>query len=91
MEQNVSLLNKREICSELIWSWGTRAMAMAGEVTRHGRAHPYSWSISIVSLRSKESEGKATKVSGNQTPEPCSLWSRVSLHQARASPISAWY
>ncbi len=29
---------------------------MAGEVTRHGRAHPYSWSITIVSLRSKESE-----------------------------------
>ncbi len=31
-------------------------MAVAGEVTRHGRAHPYSWSIIIVSLRSKESE-----------------------------------
>ncbi len=29
---------------------------MAGEVTRHGRAHPYSWSITIVGLRSKESE-----------------------------------
>ncbi len=29
---------------------------MAGEVTRHGRAHPYSWSITIVSLGSKESE-----------------------------------
>jgi hypothetical protein len=32
-------------------------MAVAGEVTRHGRAHPYSWSISTVSLRSKESDG----------------------------------
>ncbi len=31
-------------------------MAMAGEVTRHGRAHPYSWLITIVSLGSKESE-----------------------------------
>jgi hypothetical protein len=31
-------------------------LAVAGEVTRHGRAHPYSWSITIVSLRSKESE-----------------------------------
>jgi hypothetical protein len=31
-------------------------LAMAGEVTGHGRAHPYSWSITIVSLRSKESE-----------------------------------
>ena len=31
-------------------------MAVAGEVTQHGRAHPYSWSITIVSLRSKESE-----------------------------------
>ncbi len=29
---------------------------MAGEVTRHGRAHPYSWSITIVSLGSKENE-----------------------------------
>jgi hypothetical protein len=31
-------------------------LAVAGEVTQHGRAHPYSWSITIVSLRSKESE-----------------------------------
>ncbi len=31
-------------------------MAVAGEVTRHGRAHPYSWSVTIVSLRSKKSE-----------------------------------
>ncbi len=38
-------------------------MAVAGEVTRHGRAHPYSWSITIVSLRSKESEGGTTEVS----------------------------
>ncbi len=38
-------------------------MAVAGEVTWHGRAHPSSWSISIVSLRSKESEGGATEVS----------------------------
>ncbi len=43
--------------SELIWSWGRRSMAMAGEVTRHNQAHPYSWSITNVSLRSKESEG----------------------------------
>jgi hypothetical protein len=45
---------------------------MAGEVTWHGQAHPYSWSITIVSLRSKKSEGGATEVSKNQTPEPCS-------------------
>jgi hypothetical protein len=38
-------------------------MAMAGEVTRHGQAHPYSWSITIVSLRSKESEERTTEVS----------------------------
>jgi hypothetical protein len=31
-------------------------LAVAGEVTRHGQAHPYSWSITIVSLGSKESE-----------------------------------
>ncbi len=43
--------------SELIWSWGRRSIAVAGEVTQHGQAHPYSWSITIVSLRSKESEG----------------------------------
>ncbi len=41
---------------KLIGSWGRRSMAVAGEVTRHGRAHPYSWSITIVSLRSKKSE-----------------------------------
>ncbi len=37
-------------------SWGRRQLAMAGEVTGHGQAHPHSWSINIVSLRSKESE-----------------------------------
>jgi hypothetical protein len=37
-------------------SWGRRLLAVAREVTRHGRAHPYSWSITIISLRSKESE-----------------------------------
>jgi hypothetical protein len=31
-------------------------LAVAREVTQHGRAHPYSWLITIVSLRSKESE-----------------------------------
>jgi hypothetical protein len=41
---------------KLIWSWGRRSMAVAGEVTRHGQAHPYSWLITIVSLRSKKSE-----------------------------------
>jgi hypothetical protein len=37
-------------------SWGRRLLAVAGEVTRHGRAHPYSWLITIVCLGSKESE-----------------------------------
>ncbi len=37
-------------------SWGRRLLAVAEEVTRHGRAHPYSWSITIVSQGSKESE-----------------------------------
>ncbi len=31
-------------------------MAVAGEITRHGQAHPYLLLITIVSLRSKESE-----------------------------------
>ncbi len=39
------------VWSQLIWSWGRRSMAMAGEVTRHGRAHPYSWLVTIVSLK----------------------------------------
>ncbi len=37
-------------------SWGRRLLAVAGEVTRHGWAHPYSWLIINISLRSKESE-----------------------------------
>jgi hypothetical protein len=41
---------------KLIWSWGRRSMAVAREVTQHGQAQPYSWSITIVSLRLKESE-----------------------------------
>ncbi len=35
---------------------GGRLLAVAGQVTQHGQAHPYSWSITIVSLRSKKSE-----------------------------------
>jgi hypothetical protein len=31
-------------------------MAVAGEVTRHGRAHTYSWSVTIVSLSGLESD-----------------------------------
>ncbi len=46
-----------------IESWGRSSMAVAGVVTWHGRAHPYSWSITIVSLRSKESEERTTEVS----------------------------
>jgi hypothetical protein len=43
-------------CHKVKGSWGRRLLAVAGEVTRHGRAHPYSWLITIVILRSKESE-----------------------------------
>ncbi len=64
--------------NNLLGSWGRRSMAVAGEVTRHGQSHPYSWLITIVSLRSKESEGWTTEVSENRTPEACSLLSRVS-------------
>ncbi len=42
--------------SKVRGSWGRRLLAVAGEVTWHGWAHPYSWSITIVSLGSKESE-----------------------------------
>jgi hypothetical protein len=31
-------------------------MAVAGEVTFHGQAHPYSWSVTIVSLSGLESD-----------------------------------
>ncbi len=37
-------------------SWGRRLLAVAGAITWHGWAHPYSWLITIISLRSKESE-----------------------------------
>jgi hypothetical protein len=36
---------------QLIWSWGRRSIAVAREVTRHGQAHPYSWLVTIVSLK----------------------------------------
>jgi hypothetical protein len=49
------------IVAHLVWcfpkvrgSWGRTLLAMAGEDTRHGQAHPYSWLITVVSLRSKE-------------------------------------
>jgi hypothetical protein len=29
-------------------------MAVAGEVARHGQAHPYSWLVTIISLRGLE-------------------------------------
>jgi hypothetical protein len=41
---------------QLIWSWGGRAMAVAREVPRHGRAHPYSWSVTIDSLSGLEND-----------------------------------
>ncbi len=47
--------------SKLIGSWGRRSMAVAGEVARHGQAHPYLWLITIVSLRSKKSEERTTQ------------------------------
>ncbi len=50
---------------QLICSWSRSSMAIAGEVTRHGRAHPYSWLITIVSLRSRKEMKQTTEVSGN--------------------------
>ncbi len=50
------LLGNLLVACKVKGSWGRRLLAMAGEVTRHGRAHPYSWSITIVSLGSKGSE-----------------------------------
>ncbi len=56
LSQNI--YKKQNYCctSKVNGSWGRRLLAVAGEVTQHGRAHPYSWSITIISLRSKESE-----------------------------------
>ncbi len=39
---------------QLIWWWSRSAMAVAGEVTRHGQAHPYSWLVTIISLSGLE-------------------------------------
>ncbi len=36
-------------------------MAVTREVTQHGQAHPYSWSITIVSLRSKKVRNEPQK------------------------------
>ncbi len=52
----LSLVLRQSAVPKVRGSWGRRLLAVAGEVTRHGRAHSYSWSITIVSLRSKESE-----------------------------------
>jgi hypothetical protein len=62
LSTNLYLVAPKKCCewltdqSKVRGSWGRRLLAVAGEVTRHGRAHPYSWSITIVSLKSKESE-----------------------------------
>jgi hypothetical protein len=54
--------------------------------------NPYSWSVTIVRLRStKEVMKQTTEVGGNQTPEACSLLSGVSTCQAHASPIPTRY
>jgi hypothetical protein len=67
-------------------------MAVAGEVTQHGQAHPYSWLVTIVSLSGLERVKKqTTEVCENQAPEACSSLSGVSMRQAHASPILAWY
>ncbi len=66
-------------------------MAVAGEVTWHGGAHPYSWLVTIVSLRSRNVMKQTTEVSGIQIPEACSLLSGVSPHQVLASAIPARY
>jgi hypothetical protein len=36
---------------QLIQLWGRRLMAMAGKVTQHDHAHPYSRLVTIVSLK----------------------------------------
>jgi hypothetical protein len=39
---------------QLLRSWGRRAMAVAREVPRYDQTHPYSWLVTIVSLRGLE-------------------------------------
>ncbi len=70
---------------------------MAGEVTRHGQAHPYSWLITIVSLRTKESEeshrskwitellGMFLAVTCQHTSGACQSYSRPVLNLREAS------
>jgi hypothetical protein len=50
---NKMIISSKLFHYKLIGSWGTRAMTVAREVTRHGRTLLYSWSVSTVSLRSK--------------------------------------
>ncbi len=47
----IHLKSKQNLTIQLIQSRGRRLMAVAGEVTQHGLAHPYSWVVSIVSLK----------------------------------------
>ncbi len=60
-QSGIELYQSMDFNSKLIGSWGRRSMAVAGEVTWHGQAHPYSWLITIVSLRSKKSEERTTQ------------------------------
>jgi hypothetical protein len=53
MKTNVWPTNTAILKIILIGSWGRRSMAVAGEVTQHGRAHPI---FMVDYLRSKESE-----------------------------------
>ncbi len=71
-------------------SWGRRLLAVAGEVTRHGRAHPYSWLITIVCIGSKESE-ESHRSKWKLNSWACSLLLCVSTLQTRASPIPTQY
>jgi hypothetical protein len=66
-------------------------MAMAGEVTKHGQAHPYSWLVTIVSLSGLESDERNHRSEWKPNSLGIFLNTGVSTCQARASHTSFWY
>ncbi len=66
-------------------------MAVAGEVTWHGRAHPYSWSVTIFSLNGLESDKMNHRSEWKPNSWGMFLNIGVSTRQAPASHTSTQY
>ncbi len=66
-------------------------MAIAGEVTHHGWAHPYSWLVTIVSLSGLESDETNRRSEWKPNSGGMFLDTGVSMRQVHASHTSALY